>query len=198
MGIRSSRSELLEGSRSLEGCNEITKQIWLGDCKAAKKIVLGNEDAYTLLGITHVLDVSDRIHYSPDEKLHKTKVLKVPMKDGGHTALDEKHLSTCFGFIEDSIKSGGKVLVHCHVGINRSASIVIAWLMKSKSWNLERTLKELRKKRSVYPYAYISKLAEYEKRLVNEGMTQSIIKNPMPKDKEADQILATICSKSCT
>eukprot|EP00026_Physarum_polycephalum_P019871 Phypoly_transcript_22102.p1 GENE.Phypoly_transcript_22102~~Phypoly_transcript_22102.p1 ORF type:complete len:167 (-),score=13.12 Phypoly_transcript_22102:74-574(-) len=45
-----------------------------------------------------------------------------------------EHFESCFTFIEEAIAQGGGVLVHCGAGVSRSATIVIAYLMKTKQW----------------------------------------------------------------
>mmetsp|Transcript_20810 Transcript_20810/g.39092 ORF Transcript_20810/g.39092 Transcript_20810/m.39092 type:complete len:194 (-) Transcript_20810:237-818(-) len=185
---------LTQAKTHLEGMDRVTDDIWIGNCKAAAKVVLGSDKAYTKLGITHVLDVSDKIHYTPDQKQHKVKVLKAGMSDHGRSALDEKHLKLCFGFMEDAINSGSKVLVHCHVGINRSATIVITYLMRTRGYSLERALKFVRQNREVEPAAYVRKLQGYEKDLVKQGVIDVEKEKKavarMPEDKEADAMLS--------
>jgi atypical dual specificity phosphatase len=51
-------------------------------------------------------------------------------------------------FIEEGIKSKG-VLVHCRFGISRSASFVIAYLMKSKCQTFLASYKEVKRKRDL-------------------------------------------------
>lgn len=41
---------------------------------------------------------------------------------------------TSFKFIDEARKQGHAVLVHCKMGVSRSASTVIAYLMKSQRW----------------------------------------------------------------
>ena len=53
----------------------------------------------------------------------------------------------CFEFIENNIKNGN-VYVHCYMGISRSATIVIAYLMKTKKWDLKKALEYVKSKRS--------------------------------------------------
>jgi protein-tyrosine phosphatase len=41
-----------------------------------------------------------------------------------------RHFKAGVDFIKSAIKGGGAVLVHCYAGISRSASVVIAYLMR--------------------------------------------------------------------
>ncbi|ATY58948.1 Dual specificity catalytic domain [Cordyceps militaris] len=47
--------------------------------------------------------------------------------------------------------AGDNVLVHCHVGISRSASMVIAYLMREEKRSLDDVLAEVKSKRKVRP-----------------------------------------------
>lgn len=52
-------------------------------------------------------------------------------------------------YIDNVIKSGGRVYVHCEAGISRSATIVIAYLMAKHKWTYEQAFVHLKKKRPV-------------------------------------------------
>jgi dual specificity phosphatase 12 len=41
-----------------------------------------------------------------------------------------RHFKTAVDFIKGAVKGGGTVLVHCFAGVSRSASVVIAYLMR--------------------------------------------------------------------
>ena len=47
--------------------------------------------------------------------------------------------------------SGNKVYVHCHQGISRSATIVVAFLMLKRGLPLMEALKTIREKRLIRP-----------------------------------------------
>ncbi|XP_059201843.1 protein phosphatase Slingshot homolog 3 [Centropristis striata] len=54
-----------------------------------------------------------------------------------------------YNFINTARKSGQAVLVHCKMGVSRSASTVIAYAMKQQHWPLEMTLNYVRDRRSI-------------------------------------------------
>jgi protein phosphatase slingshot len=63
--------------------------------------------------------------------------------------LQLKHFNATYKFIKEAKTDGGKVLVHCKMGISRSASVTISFLMKEKQWNLETALHKVKKARSI-------------------------------------------------
>jgi len=72
------------------------------------------------------------------------------------------------------------VLVHCFAGASRSATIVIAYLMKKNSWTLEHTLEYVKSRRSIVsPHeAFLEQLKKYEKALNEKKLiVKDIYKN---------------------
>ena len=62
-----------------------------------------------------------------------------------------KHFYTASDFIQEALDSGGKVLVHCLMGMSRSASLVIAFLMIHKQMSVKEAFREVKKTRDVRP-----------------------------------------------
>ncbi|KAM7417712.1 hypothetical protein PAMA_017383 [Pampus argenteus] len=59
------------------------------------------------------------------------------------------HWPDTFNFISTARKSGQAVLVHCKMGVSRSASTVIAYAMKQQRWPLDMALAFVRDRRSI-------------------------------------------------
>ena len=54
-----------------------------------------------------------------------------------------------YRFIRQAKAARGKVLVHCKMGISRSASVVISYMMKEYEMDLAATIIRVKEKRSV-------------------------------------------------
>uniref|UniRef100_A0A3Q3CXH7 Protein phosphatase Slingshot homolog 1 n=1 Tax=Haplochromis burtoni TaxID=8153 RepID=A0A3Q3CXH7_HAPBU len=73
------------------------------------------------------------------------------------------HWNDTYNFIVKA-KNNSKCLVHCKMGVSRSASTVIAYAMKEYGWSLEKAYNFVKQKRSIaQPNAgFMRQLAEYE------------------------------------
>ncbi|KAG2559893.1 hypothetical protein PVAP13_8KG035563 [Panicum virgatum] len=68
--------------------------------------------------------------------------MAVPLRDTeAENLLD--HLEPCLHFVDEGRKVGN-VLVHCFAGVSRSASIIVAYLMRSEQKSLEEALQSLK------------------------------------------------------
>ncbi|KAK2161870.1 hypothetical protein LSH36_108g03049 [Paralvinella palmiformis] len=60
-----------------------------------------------------------------------------------------KYWEETYRFISEARWDNSKVLVHCKMGVSRSASTVISFVMKEKRWSLDEAYKYVKGKRSV-------------------------------------------------
>lgn len=96
--------------------------LYLGSAYAAS-----NPKVLQYYGITHVLNVAMElpVHNRFNFRV-KTKQI---MADDSQSYNIRYNFEEAFKFIEDARAKGGRVLVHCAMGISRSATIVLAYLM---------------------------------------------------------------------
>ena len=75
-----------------------------------------------------------------------------------------KHWDNTFKYISRAKMEGSKVLVHCKMGISRSASVVIAYAMKANNWDFDQALRHVKEKRScIKPNrSFVSQLETYQ------------------------------------
>ncbi|XP_067306639.1 protein phosphatase Slingshot homolog 2 isoform X2 [Pseudorasbora parva] len=69
-----------------------------------------------------------------------------------------------YKFISKAKKAGVKCLVHCKMGVSRSASTVIAYAMKEYGWDLERAFDHVKERRTVTKPnpSFMKQLEEYQ------------------------------------
>ncbi|XP_061655795.1 protein phosphatase Slingshot homolog 1 isoform X5 [Phyllopteryx taeniolatus] len=74
------------------------------------------------------------------------------------------HWNDTYNFIVKARKNSSKCLVHCKMGVSRSASTVMAYAMKEYGWSLEKAYNFVKHKRSIaQPNAgFMRQLAEYQ------------------------------------
>ncbi|XP_058473890.1 protein phosphatase Slingshot homolog 1 isoform X1 [Solea solea] len=74
------------------------------------------------------------------------------------------HWNDTYNFIVKARKNNSKCLVHCKMGVSRSASTVIAYAMKEYGWSLEKAYNFVKQKRSIAQpnSGFMRQLAEYE------------------------------------
>ncbi|KAK3561135.1 hypothetical protein QTP86_028301 [Hemibagrus guttatus] len=69
-----------------------------------------------------------------------------------------------YKFISKAKKAGVKCLVHCKMGVSRSASTVIAYAMKEYGWDLDRAYEHVKERRTVTKPnpSFMKQLEEYQ------------------------------------
>jgi len=124
---------------------EILPHLFLGDMEAARALVNSNGSP---LGITHMINMSDRWGYSP----YGTKVVleNIPLRDCGGTRITQHLLEKCFTWVDNALKeNANRVLIHCQMGVNRSAMITVGYLMTRHKMRLQTALTLVEGKRQV-------------------------------------------------
>ncbi|KAF9022294.1 phosphatases II [Hymenopellis radicata] len=106
----------------------VPSKIWLGKCvnSAVPHPCIDLKFYCLYAGITHVLSVCP----DPIEDLKVgIEHLRIEVED--HECADLlSHLPRAVSFIQDALDGGGRVLVHCRMGISRSVTVLAAWLIQ--------------------------------------------------------------------
>lgn len=144
--------------------SRIMDHLYLG----AERNASNHKELTTRTGIHRILNVAWEVgNYFPDDFSY----MNVPVSDDGGEDLFAT-LDTCIDFIDDAGKKGERVLVHCVQGISRSASVVIAYLMRNHGWSLQAALKHVREARPIIrPHkGFLHQLLRYEQHLADRGI----------------------------
>ena len=91
-----------------------------------------NTNKLKSLGITHVINCAAAyINTGPDFYGGDIKYKEFEAEDDDSYDMIQ-HFDAAYDFIEDARKSGGKILLHCIMGINRSGLMTVAYCMVNK------------------------------------------------------------------
>lgn len=117
---------------------QIIENLFIGSFAAA-----GNKEALQANNITHiVVAASGHQQKFPDNFKYMTlTILDSPEED------IKKYFDETGVFIDECIKSNGSALVHCHAGISRSSSVILAYMIKYKKMKFEDALALAKSKR---------------------------------------------------
>ncbi|KAL3267741.1 hypothetical protein HHI36_006868 [Cryptolaemus montrouzieri] len=110
-------------------------------------------------GVGHILNVTKEIdNFFPGT----FDYLNIRVYDDEKTDL-LKHWDDTFKYITKARNEGSKVLVHCKMGVSRSASVVIAYAMKAYNWDFKTAWKHVKEKRTcIKPNtAFLAQLETY-------------------------------------
>lgn len=119
------------------------------------------------LKITHILNASTFVNSNTHERI---TYCAIPIADS--TTLNiQKPITQACKFIEAARDSNGVVLVHCQAGVSRSATLVLAYLMKKYHFSLKEAITYLkRRKPNVAPnQGFLKQLCQLEVSLGKES-----------------------------
>jgi PTH2 family peptidyl-tRNA hydrolase len=151
----------------------IPNRLYIGDMNSVLKKEHMND-----LKITHILSVLDEQNL-PELPHDKVERIHIDILDEVDVDISQ-HFDHAIKFIEDALSQNpdNAVLVHCVVGKSRSASCVIAYLMKNHRMSYDQAFTYLNERRSgsIAPNeAFIKQLREYDQLLKpTENTTETV------------------------
>lgn len=130
--------------------------IYIGNLLCAENIELLQKNK-----ITSVISCLNNSKITYDESIIEEHYM-IPIEDDENVEMLSLFENT-FKIIED-VRRRCNVLVHCELGVSRSPSIVIAYLMKKKKWCFDDSFKFVKSRRNLIDpnKGFISQLKEYE------------------------------------
>jgi|SRR5579872_4250572 len=115
-------------------------------------------------------DVVINLNY-PENKVPKGCLI-VDKSKVYRLGIDDNHMEDLYTYFDilgaliiTSLKNNKKVLVHCHAGVSRSVSIIIAFFIKYGNMTLTNAIKKIKDQRSIIQpnQSFLKQLAYYEK-----------------------------------
>ncbi|CAF4557985.1 unnamed protein product [Didymodactylos carnosus] len=113
------------------------------------------------LKLTHIVNISVEHQCLFNDKI---KYLHLELEDKEDVLLKDR-FNESTRFIETAVEnSSGRILIHCNLGISRSCTVTLAYLMKTYNATLVEAFKYLRHKRPIVcpNLGFLSQLLEYE------------------------------------
>lgn len=137
-------------------------RVYLGSIESAY-----NKHKLVELGVTHVVSLVEQGVPYPG----RFEYLHIALPDVEATDLYSRFDEAC-KFIDLAIKNGGSCLIHCMAGMSRSATITIAWTMKTYKLRYETALEFVKSKRPIINPndGFIRQLQQWEKELSKRGV----------------------------
>lgn len=120
-------------------CNKVIDHLYIGNSKC-----ISDKQWLRDTSITHIINCTFEI---PDYFPNDFHYLKLGLNDNNEDIFGI--LEPSYNYIDKVIKRGGNVIVHCHMGISRSASVVIYYLMRKHGLSFDKARNFLRSKRSI-------------------------------------------------
>jgi protein-tyrosine phosphatase len=123
-----------------------------------------NKELHTKLNITAIVSVIQNEHILCDDQEYS--FLHIPIADSSSVPILD-YFKTFEDFIEEQINNNRNILVHCHMGISRSATLLISYLMKKLNMNFKNAYDYVKQKRpQVDPnFGFCCNLLHYERQL---------------------------------
>lgn len=129
-----------------------------------------NTELIASMGITHVLNISTE-HQCDIEDI---KYMHIKLQDEGTSQLNE-HFEEIFEFLDAAKRTKGKALVHCNLGVSRSSTASLAYMMLSERCSLRDAFNYLKQRRPISApnRGFLLQLGEFEEYVFGTSLTDA-------------------------
>ncbi|OXA52386.1 dual specificity protein phosphatase 3 [Folsomia candida] len=199
--LKTTLRQLLTGElhrMSWNDMDEVFPGIFLGGVDAAK-----NAEKLKKLGVTHVVNSSyttkptfSALGVGTSEEFYQRRgfecqFLGLPAVDISGFKISQ-YFDKATDFIHSAVENNGKVLVHCFMGVSRSATLVLAYLMLRQNMTAPQALTHVRSKRLIHPNeGFLDQICHLHKRLYEYDPRATIteINDEDNNEKENGQVM---------
>ncbi|KAF6216185.1 hypothetical protein GE061_000525 [Apolygus lucorum] len=154
--------------------NEVYPNIFISDEGTAK-----NKNYLVSIGITHVVNTAEghlmgfvntcsKFYQSAGISYKGIHLADLAMSDAS------KYFKEVADYMDKALRAGGKILVHCVMGISRSGTMVLVYLMMKKNMTAVEAMTTVRQKRNIHPNdGFIHQLARLDNKLIRKRRSMS-------------------------
>ncbi|XP_066500409.1 dual specificity protein phosphatase 26-like [Hoplias malabaricus] len=137
---------LFAGRAINSSANEVWPRLYIGDMDSAE-----NRSELRRRNFTHVLNCAHSSRRGA-EFYDGMGITYLGIEAHDSPAYDMSvNFDTAAAFIHSALRGGGKILVHCHVGVSRSATIVLAYMMLKQNMTLVEAINTVKEGRGIIP-----------------------------------------------
>ena len=133
-------------------------------------------DGLRALGITHIVDVTEGTFHGDG-----FQSLKIPIQDTINAPI-EQYFDEAVEFMDGALQNQkNRVFVHCQMGVSRSSTIVMAYLVKGKGFTLYDAYKLCKEQRpKIRPNdGFFNRLTQFEKKVHGKSTAEHIRKDKL-------------------
>jgi len=145
--------------------SEILPYLYLGSNNQASQV-----EHVKSIGVTLCINAQRQKSSLTEFDNHKIRIINLEIEDNLNTKISP-HFNKVIGWIETEHQAGGKILINCRAGVSRSATLVIAYLMKIyPAWNFKQAYEFVKSKREIISpnLSFIVQLQEFEDDLIEK------------------------------
>jgi protein-tyrosine phosphatase len=174
-------SEIVTNSLYLSGCSPVTSD---------------NLESLGITAIVCALSENEERRMMPDRALPEhVKKMHVRLIDADFSDISV-HFDSAAQFIDEEIKNGGRVLLHCAAGISRSATLTMAYLMKYRNYDLRKAFNLVKSSRRVVRpnNGFFQKLIDYERSIYGDEHAPSVqmVKHSEDENEEESRLIPDV------
>jgi len=156
--VREAHKERVEKGRPIS-CNKVCEGIMIGNAETILDIPYLKSH-----GVTHVLNTAEQhVEVNPSEYTRNGIQYYGFHVDDLPTSNISRYFTRTNDFLNRAVSSGGTAVVNCYMGLSRSTTCVLAYLMTKQNMGLHKALDMIKQNRKVRPNeGFLRQLEELE------------------------------------
>ena len=133
----------------MEACNEIIPNLWLGS-----RLAPVNQQLIKDNNIKLIINCTKDIDYYVDPNVQTIRLAINDLNTDEANQILRESIDSLIFLIDLHLKNNMGVLVHCYAGVQRSATVVLCYLIKYKHLQLQMAKTIMKDKRSIVFFPY--------------------------------------------